>query len=446
MLGAAALAATHRRAGQLPATLPDEAPAPAPPEPTTACPPAAVTLLDRLLGDPEGSILVAEWLDRVAARSEHAAPILLPLLLERGRTDRSLRPAVLRAGGARAGWLASQHPPWSWAATGQTSSTDHQATWETGSAEARTMVLRDLRATDPGAARSLIQSTWEQDPPPDRAAFLATLRDGLGPDDEPLLERALDDRRKEVRTVAADLLATLPGSAYRERMARRLRALIKAEGRLRRRLAVDLPPPPDAAAKRDGIPSSARQGLGERAAALADIVAGAGLELWTGELTGATEPHAVLRLARGTDHETALRLGWQAAARRERHATWCVALATDMHDARLLADLSPADAEPAAIALVERSEGHHLAAALTALPGPWGPALSTVAVDRLSTHLASVWERPALRAVGARLHPSAVPAAIITLGEKRDAAPTAVDTLLRILDLRRILIRELPTP
>jgi hypothetical protein len=446
VLGAAALATTHRRAGRLPATLEGELPAPAPPEETLPCPPGAVTLLDRLLGDPEGSALVAQWLDRVAARGEHAPPVLLPPLLESGRTDRSLRPGVLRAGGARAGWLAAQHPPWSWAAAADTSSSDHQATWETGSTDARAMVLGELRAADPAAARDLIQSTWEQDPPADRAAFLAALRDGLCADDEPLLERALADRRKEVRTAAADLLAALPGSAYRERMARRLAPLVGVEGRLRRRLAVELPPPPDADAKRDGIRATAREGLGERAAVLADVVAGAGLELWTAQLTDATTPDEVLRLARGSDHEAALRLGWQVAARRERHAAWCVALATDTHEVELLADLSPADAEPAAIALVKRADPHRLAAVLAALPGPWGPALSTVAVDRLAADAGALWERPPLRTAGARLHPAAIPAAITALTARRDSAPAAVDTLLRVLDLRQTLVRELPTP
>ena len=63
-----------------------------------------------------------------------------------------------------------------------------------------------------------------------RAACYGALAVGLGPDDEAVLERALDDRVASVRAVAANLLAALPGSAWSARMARRAEQMVHVVG------------------------------------------------------------------------------------------------------------------------------------------------------------------------------------------------------------------------
>ncbi len=69
-----------------------------------------------------------------------------------------------------------------------------------------------------------------------------------------------------------------------------------------------------------------------------------------------------------------------------------------------------------------------------------------MAVDRLAADAGALCERPPLRTAGARLDPAAIRAAITALTAKRDTAPAAIDTLLRVLELRQTLVRELPTP
>src|SRR5439155_3057610 len=99
------------------------------------------------------------------------------------------------------------------------------------------------------------------------------MRSGLSPGDEPLLERALDDKRKPVRDAAAKLLARLPSSAFAHRMITRVAALVSyqpaSKGLLRKKasaLTVTLPSgEPDAAAKRDGLVGKARDGMGAAA-------------------------------------------------------------------------------------------------------------------------------------------------------------------------------------
>ena len=65
-----------------------------------------------------------------------------------------------------------------------------------------------------------------------RAAYVEALGVGLGPEDEPFLESALDDKSRQVRAEAVRLLATLPASRFAGRMTARLheRVEVAAEG------------------------------------------------------------------------------------------------------------------------------------------------------------------------------------------------------------------------
>ena len=103
---------------------------------------------------------------------------------------------------------------------------DPRAIWETGTPEQRVSAIRRMRETDPGGARELVGTTWKSDGADERAKFVEAMRTSLSPDDEPFLEAALDDRSKQVRSAAADLLARLPQSAFVERMIERAEPLL----------------------------------------------------------------------------------------------------------------------------------------------------------------------------------------------------------------------------
>jgi hypothetical protein len=101
--------------------------------------------------------------------------------------------------------------------------------WENGTLEQRKLFLGRLRETDPDEARSLLQDGFAQLDARERAGLLEAITTGIGPADEDFLETLLGDRSKEVRQLAASLLARLPSSRYLARMAGRMAACLKQE-------------------------------------------------------------------------------------------------------------------------------------------------------------------------------------------------------------------------
>src|SRR6185437_16208150 len=83
---------------------------------------------------------------------------------------------------------------------------------------------------DPASGRALVEATWSSDGARYRAAFIAGLGTGLSTDDEPLLNQALSDRSFEVRRVATELLARLPGSEAARRASSRAAAAVRLYG------------------------------------------------------------------------------------------------------------------------------------------------------------------------------------------------------------------------
>ena len=181
------------------------------------------------------------------------------------------RPAVAAVAGPRGEWLAARRPDWAFTAP------DPDQTWASGGRAQRRALLAALRAEEPARARALLESTWAEESPDDRASFVAALVANLGPDDEPLLENALEDRRKPVRRAAAELLWALPESRLAARMAQRAAPLLKVT---RRRLEVTLPEQCDADMERDGIERRPPRGTGERQFWLAQLLAAAPLSTW----------------------------------------------------------------------------------------------------------------------------------------------------------------------
>ena len=187
----------------------------------------------------------------------------------------------------------------------------------------------------------------------DRATLLAALRTGISVADEPLLERALDDRSLKVRAAAVLLLDALPTSARADRMADRLRPLLRHRGLVRKQIEVDLPSEPDEAATRDGLTRPTSVGS-VRGWWLQRIAAGAPLDVWT-DVAG-TDVRSTWRQV--TDHDA--RAGIVEAVLARRDATWAAAVVPDVWSPDLLALLPPE--------LVEQTATAQLAAA-TSPPG-----------------------------------------------------------------------------
>jgi hypothetical protein len=420
LVDAAAAHALRRRAGAGPVRglrLPE----PAPSDPAPQLAPAAAARADALLalGRPAREVtpvrdvaarleLLTEWLGAAAATGRRLPPELLPALLEAARRHRQLRPAVPAVGGPRAAWLAAQRPEWAFAcargsagtgpASGATgpgspgavadpgdSTVGDDTDWELGSIDRRVAYLRRLRRRDPTRGRRLLAAVWEAEPPDDRAALLGACATGLSGDDEPLLEQALDDRRRQVRATAVELLGRLPDSGHARRMAARALACVDLNDPAQ--LSIAPPAACDRSMIRDGISARPPAGVGERAWWLEEIVARTPLRVWP-------EPAAVLGRRGSEDWAGGLRRGLARAAAGQGDPTWAAALldpltaealASGHPGDRLLLEalydaLRPEDVAARAVAVLRRGLAHAAAAGgehvLGLCPSPWPQAVA----------------------------------------------------------------------
>ena len=288
---------------------------PAPPERLRPCPPRAETVLDLLLRGLHPPALQSEWLVLLQRHGGHLPARFLPSLLDAATRQPAMRAPLLPVLGERGRWLVRMCPDWTWAAD----SSDETA-WDTGTPEQRLAALRAWRAADPQAARAALAAAWPSETPEQRAAMLPALAVGLGLEDEAFLEAAFDDRRKEVRTAAQRLLASLPGSQLGQRMLARLLPLLRLEKPWlgKARLELTLPTEYHADMRRDGIGLAAHPSIGEKAGWVVDMLAAVDPRVWSRQFE--RSPRECLTLAEHSEFAAVLRRGWALAAIRQAQA------------------------------------------------------------------------------------------------------------------------------
>lgn len=293
LLAAAAALGLSALAGREPARWEGQSrPCPADPRP-----PAGALCLRRLV-EGEFPSLWTDWLERAAAVGRRCPERFLPELLELGRQRRDLRPAIARVAGARGAWLAARNPDWAYL----TADSEDRDAWETGSRSLRQDWLRNLRQRDPAAARRQLEEVWESEPAALREAFLQVMETAVGPEDEPLLERALSDRSGGVRRVAAELL-----SCFDSRFRRQLPVPYASTGR-----GLEVYPPQECP---DFLEPKPPPETGQRG-------------WWLRQLVGLCPlPDPAVRLrAESSEWRQDLELGWVEACRRQRRVDWAEAL------------------------------------------------------------------------------------------------------------------------
>ncbi|WP_255954136.1 DUF5691 domain-containing protein [Streptomyces odontomachi] len=370
LLDAAAVQTVRRRAGLRPAPaapLPGRAPADARP----ALPSAAVRRLTLLLANRPGAgsdgrrgtapdlmELLPQWLHAADDQGFAAPPHLIPALLDVARARTDLRPQVLSFAGPRALWLARLNTDWKFALRATPGggaalpaaedSAQIERLWEEGLFAERVALLAALRAHAPGAARDLLAGTWPTERAEDRLMFLDALHTGLCGDDEPFLERALTDRSRNVRAIAAELLSALPRSALARRMEARAAACVTLDRTGPSPvLVVTAPHECDADMERDGIMPKPPTGRGERAWWLGQLVEAAPLASWSAGFDGRS-PEEIMALAVADDWQSELHAAWCRAAVRQRDAAWSRAL--------LGAPTAQGAGGPGAVSLAERAK------------------------------------------------------------------------------------------
>lgn len=358
----------------------------APPEVQPRCPSAAGQDLARMLRDYLPQVL-PEWLELAEKLGVRAPEDLLPDLLDHAKGKTELRARVRQIIGQRGAWLAAQNSDWSFAIrTG-----GDEKIWQEGKRAERVATLREIREVNPGRARELLGATWKDEGADDRADFVQALRVGLSLEDEPFLETALDDRRKEVRIHAISHLSSLPGSKLVQFLTERATPLLHAKKQLLRGVALEVTLPTECTKemKRYGVGSSTPvKDVGEKALWLQDMLQAIPPNHWSQSF--GLNPKELIQAAIKSEWSKPLLTGWSSALGRHHDQAWLEAWMEAALAHEPLLDYLPRSA-------VNRLSTDDLEGLLTKLyikdkavftservvsfrvmrPGPWSEALSS---------------------------------------------------------------------
>lgn len=361
---------------------------PARDDPRPVLPPAAAARLGTLLTDT--SSFLEEWFALAEPFDYRAPDALCSRLLERAKSVARYREQLLRLAGARGRWLAAQHP--GWRSLVRAAVDDDESIWSHGRPAERRAWLARLRHRDPAAARAALAGSWAKESGPGKVELLAVLSESLSAADEALLESALDDRRADVRRMAADLLACLPDSAFAHRMAERAATWVSFGDRPDHPLLTTAGPGVlDDAARRDGVgdsfPFTAYRADGSPDLAaewLHRVVAATPLSHWEAIL-GVPE-HAV-RVPMAESLRGPMFAGWADAALAQRNSAWAGALFSiiagspaagdpDGEKLRELFAIQPLDDQVRHLRRLDSSWLAEIESLLRAVPHPWPPAVA----------------------------------------------------------------------
>ncbi len=279
----------------------------------------AANLLHLMLSGPHSDVL-PEYLELLKKTKKTLPTAELPTMMLRKDLPlswRNFEPLL----GEDGRWLLRQHPEWSKLLEDPT-----KFDWQTGNRQQRLKMLEFWRNESPNFALKLVQSTWETESAVDKSAFLSMLQIGLSADDEPFLETALDDKRKEVRQVAAVLLAKISGSLLSQRMAMRAERFFSFSTN---KLTVQVGEEPDEAAQRDGISKLQLDWVGgAKAAQLGQVVSLVQPAHW--EVYFQKTPAEILLLIANTDWQQTLRQAIINAAVFHKAEIWATAIAEQL--------------------------------------------------------------------------------------------------------------------
>lgn len=432
LLDAAALATVYKRAGRKP--LRELTPLePAGGEDRPLPRPGAVRRLAAMLGGFQTAAL-GEWLRTADANGWGVPPEHLPALADYARNRAEYRPLVITAAGRRARWLAELNPEWRFLHAADAESNDPQL-WTHGNAIQRRAWLLGLRRRDPGAAREELAEVWPNESAATRADFLGLFADGLSLGDEEFLEAALDDRSREVRRVAARLLARLPGARYGVRMTERLHShLVESQGVL----AVDLPRSLTPSMERDGLDSVNPEGVGKRAWWFHQIVANTPLSSMNLAWLKTPVEGCAPEVLQSAWTESVIRESTPEASRWARELLLGNANTGSRNPAELLR-LLPSSEWAQAVNILRSSVD--VAELVGALPVPWPPELGRMVLDQLAkVGTNRAWAR--LASIAARAVPPDVLDHPITRDPSGDE-DTWRRRLVETLTFRREMYEEL---
>lgn len=267
--------------------------------------------------------ILLEFLDLLAEQNSIVPPVFLPDLLQYGASNPALQSRILNSIGHRGTWLAQFVPNWNYATT---TSLKNQAeeVFFYGILSERISYIKQLHQKNPLKAIDLLEEVWASESYANRADFIKAIGDSLVADDEPFLEKALSDTRKEVREPAANLLATLANSSLVQRMQQLIQTLISYDAQ-QDLFLVELPNSCTDTMKRDGIQARKEplKGQGPKANQLAQIISKIAPQWWVD--TFDKSPEQLLSLAAKTEWKNIFVWAWAMAAKNFGAKDWIIA-------------------------------------------------------------------------------------------------------------------------
>jgi Family of unknown function (DUF5691) len=412
---------------------------PCPTETSPAAPAASVRrLLEVMLNRRD---LLPEWLELARARGVHLPPAVLADVLEHMRELPHLHALLPHVGGQRMAWLAMQNPAWSFVAP-----FDPLDRFQNGDVDERRRALRVLRSQDAAHARRLLTESWAVESAAARLTFLPILAECLSVEDEPLLERALHDRRKDVRQTALGLIRRLADSEFARRWSGRARAAVQFTSG---RLAIREPHVVPAEWIADGLEPRAPRGVGGIAWTLTQLVAFAPPSIWNRDMLA----HVL-----ANDWAQPLIQGLSQAAASYADADWCEALLLAWTQAAARDQLWPIEPDRLLAGLPRERAERVLVQALHDTPRvtagllarrqvAWSEGFSRYVVQQLP-RLVKQWEFAAtapLGEAGLRLDPAVLPQLIDVVASMTEPKWTlpVLERLVRTLSLRAAMRKEL---
>jgi Family of unknown function (DUF5691) len=328
ILSAAGLIAAYQSVGNSPSPATSPLLAPAAANELPCCSPLTARHLSSILNESRYEPILPELLQLLAQARQTVPPDFLPLVLERGKRNKSLRSLITPMLGSRGQWLVRQNPEWEYALGGAISSLDLAQLpeiWATGTRSERLAALTQWRQIQPAEARQAVAASWKQDKADDRQAWLEVLETNLSLEDEEFLEVALFDRNESVSKKAIDLLSQIP-SQYRQQLTHLAQECIKIED-LNGEYKITIQPP-DVDSQDWQVPGinnkltdrNSVNGLSINEWYLLQALSVASLEIWTGDVS-----KLVLAMSR-TKRSIVAIVGWARAACRQQRNNWIEAL------------------------------------------------------------------------------------------------------------------------
>jgi len=308
-----------RKAAFEPSTYAGVLPAPAEEEAGPACSARSIHHLQLILeGCFEDSL--EEFIALMNRSGKHLPPEYLPELLSRAAADRSFWVRIRSVIGNRGRWLIRQNPEWA-----ALLPPEGPALWRTGKRAERLGLFSRMRQQDPVRAVEWLTETWEAASYADKVALMERMNSGLDyATDGPLLERALEDSRKEVRLAAADLLGRLPESEMVQTLSRRAGKglVLDAQGQLQ----IDPPEKLDATLRHYGIGRQQKNvgALRKRVGWLCEMIACVSPNFWTEQFD--RSPEAILKLIGGAHWKAELLQALSRAVIRQPDERWMAAI------------------------------------------------------------------------------------------------------------------------